>query len=109
MVSDLRGRFTLDGGVMRLPSLNFAVPGAEVRLAGRYGLESEALAFEGTVRLQARASEMTTGVKSLLLKMVDPLFARKDAGTVLPIQITGTRSEPKFGVDVKGALMRKAK
>ena len=51
----------------------------------------------------------TTGVKSLLLKMVDPLFSRKDAGTVLPIHITGTRSDPKFGVDVKRALLRKDK
>ncbi len=109
VTSDLRGQFALAGGTMRLPSLNFAVPGAEVRLAGQYGLESEAMAFEGTVRLQAKVSETTTGVKSLLLKIVDPLFSRKDAGTVLPIHITGTRSDPKFGVDVKRALLRKAK
>ena len=107
VTSDLRGQFALAGGTMRLPSLDFAVPGAEVRLAGHYGLENEALAFEGTVRLQAKVSQTTTGVKSLLLKMVDPLFSRKDAGTVLPIHITGTRTDPKFGVDVKGALLRK--
>jgi hypothetical protein len=109
VVSNLRGRFTLKDGVMHLPSLNFAVPGAEVRVAGRYGLESEALAFTGTVRLQAKVSQTTTGVKSLLLKLVDPLFSRRDAGTVLPIRITGTRDEPKFGVDVKRALLRKDK
>jgi hypothetical protein len=109
VVSNLRGRFSLAQGVMRLPALRFAVPGAEVRLAGRYGLESEALAFTGTVRLAAKVSQTTTGIKSLLLKMVDPLFSRKDAGTVLPIRVTGTRSDPKFGVEVKKALLRKAK
>jgi hypothetical protein len=109
VASNLRGRFALANGVMRLPSLNFAVPGAELRLAGRYGLESEALAFQGTVRLQAKVSETTTGVKSLLLKIVDPFFSRKGAGTVLPIHITGTREQPKFGVDVKRALLRKDK
>jgi hypothetical protein len=109
VASNLQGRFTLEDGVMRLPSLRFAVPGAEVRLAGRYGLESESLAFQGTVRLDAKVSQTTTGVKSLLLKAVDPLFSRRDAGTVLPILVSGTRSAPKFGVDVKKALLRKAK
>jgi hypothetical protein len=80
-----------------------------VRLAGGYGLETEALDFDGTVRLQAKVSEMTKGVKSILLKVIDPLFSRKDAGTVLPIHIKGTRAQPKFEVDVKGALLRKAK
>jgi hypothetical protein len=109
VASNLRGRFTLAAGVLRLPSIRFAVPGAEVRLAGRYGLESEALAFQGTVRLEAKVSETTTGVKSLLLKTIDPLFSREDAGTVLPIHVSGTRDDPKFGVDVKKALLRKAK
>ena len=52
---------------------------------------------------------MTTGIKSTLLKAVDGLFSRRDAGTVLPITITGTREHPKYGVDVKGALTRKAR
>jgi hypothetical protein len=109
VTSNLRGQFALAHGRMRLPSINFAVPGAEVRLAGAYGLESEALDFDGTVRLQAKVSQMTKGVKSILLKVIDPLFSRKDAGTVLPIHIKGTRTKPEFGVDVKGALLRKAK
>jgi hypothetical protein len=109
VTSNMRGQFALAGGHMRLPWLGFAVPGAEVRLSGQYGLETEVLDFNGTVRLQAKVSEMTTGVKSLLLKVIDPLFSRKDAGTVLPIHIKGTRTKPDFGVDVKGALTRKAK
>jgi hypothetical protein len=109
VVSNLRSTFSLESGVMRLPSLQFAVPGAEVRLAGRYGLESEALEFEGTVRLDAKVSQTTTGIKSLLLKAVDPLFSREDAGTVLPITVSGTRRDPKFGVDVKKALFRREK
>jgi hypothetical protein len=37
----------------------------------------------------------------VLLKAVDPLFSRKDAGTVLPIRVSGTRSQPRVGVDLK--------
>jgi hypothetical protein len=59
------------------------------------------------VRLHAKPSQATTGVTSLLLKTVDPLFSRRDAGTVVPIRITGTRDKPTFGVDMKRALLRK--
>jgi hypothetical protein len=85
------------------------VPGGRVQMHGTYGLVSERIDFEGTARLDAKLSQMTTGFKSMLLKMFDPLFSRKDAGTVVPIHISGTREHPNFGVDVKGALTRKAK
>jgi hypothetical protein len=76
------------------------VPGASVQLHGHYGLISENLDFHGTLRLEAKLSQMTTGIKSLLLKAVDPLFTRKGAGTVLPIKITGTKDQPSFGLDL---------
>lgn len=109
VASDLAGRFALAHETLRLDSLAFAVPGARVRLDGTYGLVSERIDFAGTVRLDAKVSEMTTGIQSTLLKAVDALFSRRDAGTVLPITIAGTREHPKYGVDVKGALTRKAK
>jgi hypothetical protein len=109
VASDLSGRFALGGGTLRLEDLAFAVPGARVRLRGTYGLVSEQIAFAGAVRLDAKVSEMTTGLKSTLLRVVDPLFSRHDAGTVVPITISGTREHPEYGVDVKGALMRKVK
>jgi hypothetical protein len=42
---------------------------------------------------------MTTGWKSILLKPVDPFFSKHGAGTEVPIRITGTESEPHFGLD----------
>jgi hypothetical protein len=109
VASNLRGRFRLRQSVLSLSSFEFEVPGGRVRMHGTYGLVSERIDFEGTARLDAKVSQMTRGFKSLLLKMVDPLFSRKDAGTVLPIHISGTREHPNFGVDMKGALTRKAK
>lgn len=107
--SELAGRFTLGRGTLRLQGLSFNVPGARVRLRGTYGLVTEQIDFTGTVRLDAKVSQTTSGFKSTLLKAADPLFSRKNAGTVLPIEISGTRSHPKFGVDVKGVLTRKVK
>lgn len=109
VASNFGGRFALGDGTLRLESLSFSVPGARVRLRGSYGLVDERIAMAGTARLDAKVSKTTSGVKSFLLKAVDPLFARKGAGTVVPIRISGTRSAPKFGVDMKGVLTRKAK
>ena len=44
-------------------------------------------------------SQMMTGWKSILLKPVDPFFSKHGAGTEVPFKVTGTRSEPHFGLD----------
>jgi hypothetical protein len=109
VASEFRGTFALSDGTLRLPKVSFAIPGARLVLGGRYDLVSERMDFAGTVRLEAKVSETTTGVKSLLLEALDPLFSRKDAGTVLPIRISGTRREPKFDVDIRRAITRRDK
>ena len=107
VVSDLRGRFALAGGKLALPDVSFAIPGANVHVAGSYGLRSEALDFDGTLRMQATISQAAGGgIKSFFLKAVDPLFRRNGAGAVVPIRIRGTRDQPKFGLDVGRTLKR---
>jgi hypothetical protein len=95
---DLQGRFILDNGVAKFPGLNFSIPGAKLDLSGNYGLHSEALDFRGELRLRAKLSQTTTGIKSFVLKAIDPFFKGKDAGAILPIKITGTRAKPSFGL-----------
>jgi AsmA-like C-terminal region len=98
-VSALGGNFVLDNGVITFRGLKFSVTGADVNLNGSYGLNKEKLDFYGTLRMQARLSQTTTGFKSFLLKAVDPFF-RKNGKTVLPIKISGTREHPQFGLDL---------
>jgi hypothetical protein len=100
VISNLRGRFTMKDGVLRFPDLRFEVRGATVRLRGHYVIRGEAIDFRGELRLAARVSKTTTGMKSFFLKIVDPLFAKDGAGTVLPIKITGSAENPTFGVEV---------
>jgi hypothetical protein len=104
VASNLRGSFRLKDSQLHLRSLTFKVQGAEVQLAGRYGVQSEQLDFHGTLRLQARASKTQTGWKSFVLKVFDPFLDGDGAGTVLPISVTGTRAQPKFAADLKKAL-----
>jgi len=100
VVSDMRGSFRLEGGVMSLSYLSFAVPGAEVRLEGTYGLVSRQIDFRGELRTEAKVSEMTSGVKAFFLKLIDPLFEKKSMGAVIPIRIGGSPDSPSFGLDV---------
>jgi len=100
VTSDFEGVFTLKAGILELPRLMFAVPGADVLLSGWYNLNSERLDFRGSVRTRARISEMMKSRwKRVVLKPVDPFFAKNGAGAVIRIAITGTRSDPRFGLD----------
>src|SRR5271166_805270 len=101
VVSNMGGHFLLNRGAATFSAFSFSVPGALIALDGVYGLRDEALNFEGTAQMDAKLSEMTTGKKRLFLKIVDPFF-RKDGKTVIPIRITGTRSQPSFGLRFGG-------
>jgi hypothetical protein len=68
-------------------------------MTGRYSLDGNTFDFHGRLKMDAKLSQMTTGWKSILLKPVDPFFAKHGAGTELPFKITGTRDEPHFGTD----------
>jgi AsmA-like C-terminal region len=108
VMSDLRGSFRLRNGGLMLSQLTFGVPGATVRLDGSYGLRTEVLQFDGTLRMDATISQVAGGgVKSFVLKAIDPLFRKDKAGAVIPIRVRGTREQPKFGLDVARAISRK--
>jgi hypothetical protein len=106
-VSDLRGDFRLQRGIIRFRKLNFAVPGAQVILVGNYDIGESKIDFQGHLRLQAKLSQTVTGKKSFFLKAVDPFFSKEGAGTVLPITITGTRNAPTLGVSVFHKTIKK--
>ena len=107
VASNFRAQFRLAKSVLSLRDAAFAIPGAVVQAGGTYNLASEALQFDGTVRMQATVSQAVGGgVKSVLLKVVDPFFKRGNAGAVIPIKIQGTRKDPKIGLDFGRTLKR---
>src|SRR5207237_9715371 len=107
VASQFRGRFALGGGTLAIPDVTFDVPGSLVRLAGTYNLIPETLNFSGTLSMDAPISETTTGYKRRLLRIVDPIFAKKGGGgTEIPIKIEGARNNPSFGID-KGRLFKR--
>ncbi|HEY7855351.1 MAG TPA: hypothetical protein VIC32_02825, partial [Terriglobales bacterium] len=100
----LEGEFQMAHGLIDFSRLQFAVPGATVRLAGSYDMPSQALDFKGTVQLDAKLSQATTGWKSLVLRPFNRLFEHGTSGTLLPLAITGERAHPAFHVSIRNAI-----
>lgn len=96
--STMSGDFHMGGGTIKLLSLDYKVPGAEIQLTGTYGLEGGTLDFYGKARMDATVSQMVGGWKGFLLKPADRFFKKNGAGTEIPIHIDGTREDPKFGL-----------
>lgn len=101
VLSNLKGRFTMKNDVCRFSELSFDMPGAGLHLAGTYGLRNEQLDFEGTIRTEAKVSQMVTGWKSVFLKAVDPFFQKDGAGGVFPVKITGERAHPEIKLNFR--------
>lgn len=97
--TNLEDNFVLANDKLTITNLKFKVPGANIAMNGVYTLDGNEVDFHGTARLQAHVSQMVTGWKSILLKPVDPFFAKNGAGTEVPVSITGTRSDLHFGLD----------
>lgn len=102
MTSYFEGRMRLERQLLTLNDLVFVLPGASVRLDGKYDMKADEVDFRGQVRTEARLSQMMkTGWKRLALKVVDPIFAKHGAGAQFSIAITGAASSPKFGLERK--------
>lgn len=102
--AEIEGSYDIAGGIVRVPTVTFVVPGAKAALQGQYRLGEKTVNFNGTLRTEASASGMTTGWKSLLLMPVDPFLRKDGAGMQIPVTVTGPQSAMKFSVDLKRLL-----
>ncbi len=100
VLTDLKGQVVLAGGIAKFADLSFGIPGAKARMHGTYNLLNEKIDMHGLMRVDTKISKTTTGVKSLFLKMMDPLFKKKKKGEVVPVHISGTYDHPQFGLDL---------
>lgn len=99
VTTSLHGDFALASRKLTLLNLVGNIPGAEITLAGTYTLDGKEFDFTGHARMDAHLSSMVGGWKGKLLTPADPFFARHGAGTEVPIKITGTKSNPQFGLN----------
>jgi hypothetical protein len=99
--SQMVGQFEMERGKLSFSKLNYTLPGATVALTGTYSLDGDEFEFAGKMRTDAKVSQMVASKwKSILLKPVDPFFKKNGAGAEIPVKISGTKSAPKFGLDL---------
>jgi hypothetical protein len=107
--SRMKGQFMMEDGRLRFRDLVYVLPGATVRLTGIYSLDGNEFDFDGKVRTEAKLSQMVASWwKSVLLKPVDPFFKKNGAGAEIPVRISGTKSAPRFGLNL-GSIGHKEK
>ncbi len=100
VVENLKGHVELRDATATFSDFSFSVPGALARVHGTYDLLTEQINLHGTLQVDSKVSKGSKGVKSVLLKSVEPFLKKKDAGEILPIKIGGSFSHPSYGLDV---------
>lgn len=100
VLTELNGRVVLSQGRAEFSDLRFAVPGVKARMKGTYDILNHKIDLHGRMRVDSKISKTQTGFKSLLLKIMDPIFKKKKKGEVVPVHILGTYEKPQFGVDL---------
>jgi hypothetical protein len=100
VTADIKGSVALSQAIATLHDVSCSVPGAEATLSGTYNLGNAKIDFHGDLKTVSALSNETSGVKSVLLKPLDPLFKRKHSGAVVPVAMTGTYSDPHFGISL---------
>ncbi len=99
--SRMRGTFSLQEGVIQFSNLAYVLPGAQVNLDGIYSLDGQQFDFHGKVHTKVPLSQLVDSPwLSILLKVASPFFKGKNGGAEIPVHISGTKSAPKFGLDV---------
>jgi AsmA-like C-terminal region len=100
ILTDLKGKVTLEGGVATFADMSFDVPGAAARMHGTYDVINHKVDLHGQMHVLTKISNITSGAKALLLKIMDPFFKKRKKGEILPVRISGTYEKPSFGLDL---------
>jgi hypothetical protein len=100
VVENLKGHVVLKDAIATLSDFSFGVPGALAHLHGTYGVLTERIDLHGTLKVDNKLSKGSTGVKSVLVKFVEPFLKKKNAGEIVPIRMGGTFSHPSYGLDL---------
>ena len=100
VLTDLKGSVELTQGIAHFSDLSFGIPGADAGMEGTYNLLNHKIDLHGKMRVDTKISKTASGVKALMLKIMDPIFKKKKHGEVVLVHIAGTYEKPQFGLDL---------
>lgn len=99
VTSHVHGQASVRDGVATFTDLGFVIPGANASMHGTFNLLSEKIGLHGTLSMESKFSQSTSGIKSFFAKVLDP-FMNKKRGSVVPVLVDGSYSQPHFGLDL---------
>jgi len=100
-LSSLRGSTSVGTGVAHLSNILFEAPGASARLSGTFDLLSTRVDLRGIAHLDSTLSSTTTGVKSVLLHILNPFFkSKRRKGSTIAIKLAGAYGHTSVGLDL---------
>jgi hypothetical protein len=100
VLSNLKGQVQLKNGMAAFAHLSFSVPGADAQMQGTFSLLNSKINLHGILKTDSEPANATRGVKTVMLKVLEPFFKKKNRGYAMPVRITGTYSQPSFGLDL---------
>ncbi len=99
VLSNLKGHVVTTNAVANFSNLTFDVPGASAKVSGTFKLRTQEVNLQGYMHLEAELSKTTTGVKSVLLKVMQPFMKKgKRNESVIAIKIGGTYQNPTYSI-----------
>jgi hypothetical protein len=76
------------------------VPGARARLNGTFDLITQKIDMRGLLFMDATLPKATSGIKSFLLRAIDPFLKKnRRGGARIPVSIKGTYQHPSYSAD----------
>lgn len=100
VVSNLSGHVVVRNGIATFSELRFEVPGARATLQGTYNLLTQKIDLRGMLYMDANLPKATSGIKSFLLKAIDPFLKKnRQGGAKIPVKITGNYQHPSYSSD----------
>jgi len=100
VLTDLEGHVNVKDGVATFTGLRFRVPGARARMNGTFDLITQKVDLRGMLDMDAKLPEATSGIKSFLLKAIDPFLKKnRRGGARIPVSISGTYQKPSYHAD----------
>jgi hypothetical protein len=97
---NMNGHVEMSNAVANFSDLYFGVPGARAHMHGTYGIVTGKIDLHGNLRVDSKLSKGESGVKSVFLKVVEPMMKKKKAGEIVPVKIDGTIAQPSYGLDL---------
>jgi hypothetical protein len=70
------------------------------QMRGTYSFIDERIDLHGQLELETKFSATAAGPKSLVTRVVEPLFAKsRGKGEILPVKLTGSYDHASYGLD----------